>query len=251
STLGIDTWEATKTTAAASTRRGAERAEAAETQPGTQCTQTGAQPDALSNAAQGSGRAKLQAQSGRSTQDRKGLVYDTLIKAVGNRQYQVSNGVDANYLIHHHALACSDLNVIAPDQERPVDLCCQHAQNRHQADIGHLGQLHRLLLYGIDAQVRLERLRIDQDRDSEFVAEKFKGFLERRIRFDAFFEIDRLIQERLHFPHLSQDSRIRIRETGVLVLFLAQPAQFAPDLCRRELNRGLIRERHVRTLRLH
>src|SRR5439155_4908285 len=87
-----------------------------------------------------------------------------------------------------------------------VDLRQEEAQNRAELDADYLGQCDFNLFNRLDA-FRLERLRIDQDRDVVASADKLERLPQRRVGLDALLQGNRFGE---YVPHrLGSDRFIR------------------------------------------
>ena len=92
------------------------------------------------------------------------LIDRLLIDSIWDRNHQVGHRINTDGFFRGLADRRGNLNVIAADEHCGVDLSQHRAQHGGQADLNQPGQLDRLGFNIGLLIVRLEGLRIDQDR---------------------------------------------------------------------------------------
>src|SRR5262249_6893966 len=120
------------------------------------------------------------------------LVHDAEVDGVRNRNDQVGDRIDPDYLLRHGPVGSGDFDVIPANQVGAANLGGQQAQDRCQTDVRHPGEADRLFADVVYLQIALEGFRIHQDGNVKSILEKIDCILKFRIRIDALFELDGL-----------------------------------------------------------
>src|SRR5207244_1332031 len=84
-------------------------------------------------AAQGLRAANVQAEAGGGPEDTELILNLTLIECVGNRDHEVSHGIDADDFFGDGPGTRGELDVVAAYQVRAVDLSSEQPQDRAHA----------------------------------------------------------------------------------------------------------------------
>ena len=185
--------------------------------------------------------------------DIQALLEGLLIDGVRDRNDQVGHRVGPDDLLGRGVVGGGDLDVIAAEQvgagvDIALDLAQQQPQHGGQADADHLRQLHRLFLDLLHADGG-EGVGVHDQGQLVTVAEELQGILQRRVRVDALFQVDLLLQLLLDLADRGA-SGVVLAQAGVIPDALAGLGDLDPGLPRRELDRRLVGERNVRLLHL-